>query len=100
MIDHSCLHTQKVRFTCAPDAPIDGAVRAVIDSGDAVVEAGNGPLDIVVRPADGTVQDVTGRLQGDADPSVNENLLEEPFVIHVASPQATTLGASAANEPK
>lgn len=100
MIDHSCLHTQKVRFTCAPDAPLDGAVTAIIDGGDAVVEPGNGPLDLVVRPADGVVQDVTGELSGDADTTVGESRITERFVIHVGSPQATTLGVSASNEPK
>lgn len=103
-VDISCTNEQKVRLTASPTtasgapAPLDGSLSAVIDSGDATVEAGAGALDIVIRPG-ASLGDVTGRVQGDADLGSGVVTLEDTFTIHVTSAMAVNLGVSASVEP-
>ena len=100
------LGQQKARVTASPTtlsgapASIDGVLQGELLSGDALIEPGSGPLDLVIRQSSTTgAGDAVVRVFGDADLGAGVVTIEDVVTIHFVSELAANLGVGVTSEP-
>ena len=84
---------QKIPFTFAPDAPLDGALTAEV-TGDATVTFDDPETGLTGFIVSGSTAgaDVTVTFTGDGAPGAEVATLQEVATISITAPNATTLG--------
>lgn len=101
MIETTCTTAQKVPITVSPQsssgapAPIDGALRLAVLSGDGTVEQDpNDPLVFFVVSGS-TVGDSEFSVDADAAPGAEERIIGDRVLLHVTAEEAASLGLTA-----